>query len=112
MEPQTKLESLIANAILYAETNIQLWKLKTVDKVTTIAASFIWRLCLVFLLIIALLFINIGIAIWVGNLLNGIFYGFLAVGAFYLFLGLIVYYFRYKLIKYPLRDFLIKKLIN
>ena len=58
------------------------------------------------------LFLNIGIAIWIGNELNDMASGFLIVSGFYLIAGIAVYMFRKNWIKGPIDNLIVGKLLE
>jgi hypothetical protein len=57
-------------------------------------------------------FINLGIGLWLGEILGKIYFGFFALAAFYLITGLIIKIFMYKWIKKVVRDNFIKQHFN
>ncbi len=112
MEKESNIEMLFSKSMEYAETRVNLFKLKAVDKSSHVTTSIIWRLVVAILCMSALLFLNIGISFWLGEVLGKTYFGFFIIGGFYLIVGLIVYLLRDKLIKIPLGDFIVKKLLN
>ncbi len=112
MENESNIESLFAKTGEYLETRVDLLKLKAIDSSTNVVASLTWRMVVLGVSIFSFLFLNIGLSIWIGNLLGQVFYGFLAVGVFYLLTGLIIYLFRHNWIKTPVSDLLVKKLLK
>jgi hypothetical protein len=93
------LETLLERASEYGKTSIELAKLKTLDKTTDIISSFIPLSVVIILFVSCLLFLNLGLALWLGELLGKTFYGFFMVPAFYGFLGIIIHFFMHKWIK-------------
>ena len=85
MEENDKLlESLLERAAEYGITSFELLKLKALDKSTDILSSLIPLSVVIILFIIFLLFLNLGLALWFGELLGKTFYGFFIIAAFYL----------------------------
>jgi uncharacterized membrane protein len=58
------------------------------------------------------LFINIGISLYIGKLLNDYAMGFFLVSGFYFIVAIIVYLFRKSLIKIPIDNLIVSKLLK
>ena len=113
MEENTKiLESLIESATEYGKTSIELVKLKALDKTTDIVSSLIPFSVVIILLITFLLFLNLGIALWLGEILGKPFYGFFAVAGFYILTGIIIHFFLNKWIKPIVGDFFVRRMLK
>ncbi len=112
METINKIEALGTDAMNLAESKLHLWKLKAVDKTAHLASTGIWSLCLFVLSVFFVLMINIGLALWVGELLGKSYYGFFVLSLFYVFLGLVLYAFRKQLVKTPVINFIIKSFLD
>ncbi len=56
--------------------------------------------------------VNIGVAIWLGDLLGKLYYGFFIVAGFYLFVSFIMYVEHKVLIKNPIKNLAIKKYLQ
>lgn len=113
MEEKYKmLEDLMANAETFGKTNIELIKLKTVDKVADGASSMVAWAAVVIALVLFFITLNFGIALLVGDLVGKSYLGFLIVAAFYGVAGLILYLFKDKWIKKPLNDSMINNMMN
>lgn len=111
MENQaSQIESLFERINTYLETRLDLFKLKIVSKISDLVSEFVIKLILVFFITLFLLFLNIGIALFLGDLLGKNYYGFFVLAAVYGLAGLIFYYARKKFIKNPLSNAIIKKL--
>lgn len=93
------IDSLIERAEEYTKTSIALFKLKALDKTSDVASSFVSRLAVIFSFLIFLLMLNIGIALWLGEILGRSWYGFFTVAAFYGIAGIILYFFMHKPLK-------------
>lgn len=79
------LETLLERVTEYGKTSIELVKLKTLDKTTDIVSSLVPVSVVILLIASFMLFLNLGLAFWLGEVLGKIFYGFFVVAAFYLF---------------------------
>lgn len=113
MEEKTNLlGSLLDVATDYGETSIELVKLKAVDKITDIVSSLVpLSIVLVFFLSFVL-FVNLGIAFWLGEILGKTFYGFLIVAGFYIVAAIFVRIFLNKWIKRLAGDYMVKHLLK
>jgi len=105
-------ESLLENTAEYGKTSIELAKLKALDKTSDVVSSLIPH-SIVFALIGAfMLFITLGLAFWLGEILGKIYYGFFVVAAFYGITGIFVHFFMHKWLKKTVCDSIIKKMLK
>jgi len=109
---ETTIEALWDKVRSYLDTRINLLKLKTIDKASGIISSVISVIVVVLIVFIFIVLLNIGIALFLGDLLGKAYYGFLIVAAFYGVIGLVLYAFRNKIIKTPIVNSLIKKFLD
>lgn len=107
-----RLEPLFERVEDYAKTSYELYKLKTIDKSASIISSIVYGGIIITLFSIFFVIINIGIAIWLGDIFGKMYYGFLCVGGFYGIIGGIVYLFMHKSIKKHISNLIISKLLN
>lgn len=113
MEDNAKLlESLLDKAKEYGITTYELAKLKTIDKTADVISSFVPFLIVIILLTTCLLFLNLGIALWLGEILGSTFYGFFIVAGFYLLLGLILHFFMHDWIKRLVGDYFVRHVLK
>ncbi len=96
----------------YLETRMELLKLQAINATSDMTSSIVSRLVMVLVIGLAVLILNTGIAIWIGNMLGKMYYGFFIVGGFYMIVAALLYAFRHTWIKKPLNDKLIKKMLN
>jgi hypothetical protein len=113
MEDNVKLiEELINRTAEYGQTSLELAKLKVLDKASDVISSMVPH-SLVFLLILGfMLFLNLGLALWLNQVLNNAYYGFFAVAAFYAIAAIILNFFMHKWLKRQVSDFIIKHMIK
>jgi hypothetical protein len=113
MENQkTSLEVLVERIEAYAKTSLKLLRLKATDKVAELVSDMASGLTMAVLLILVFVNLNIGIALFLGDLFGKMYLGFLAVSGLYACLGLLVYFFRSPLIKKPINNLLINNLLK
>lgn len=113
MEEQSGLiESLIEKGEQYGKTTIELLKLKTLDKSADVASNLVsWLIVLIFAVLFFLI-LNIGVALWLGEIMGKSYYGFFAVSGFYGLLALTFGIFRKQLIKEPLNNSIIEQVLE
>lgn len=113
MEDKAKsLESLLISATEYSKTTIELVKLKALDKTSDVVSSVVSHSVVLIILSSFMLFLNLGIAFWLGEILGKIFYGFLIIAGFYLITGVIIYFLMYKWLKKLVCNYVIKQMLK
>ncbi|MEO6820757.1 MAG: phage holin family protein [Ginsengibacter sp.] len=113
MENQpTNVEELFEKVKDYAETRIDLFKLKTVNKVSGFLSNLITTILLVSLLFLVLIFLFIGLALLIGSWIGQAYFGFLIMAALFIIIGLVLYSVKGKILKTPISNSLIKSLID
>ncbi|MEP6951425.1 MAG: phage holin family protein [Ginsengibacter sp.] len=108
----TNLEELFEKLKEYADTRIDLLKLKSIQKVSGFTSSVLTGLILLVILSTVLLCITIGLALLIGWWIGITYLGFFIVAGIYIIIGLVLYSQRGKLFKIPISNSLIKKLID
>ena len=113
MEENTRLlELLLERATEYGKTSFELVKLKTIDKTTDVVSSMVPHSVVFVLIASFLLFLNLGIAYWLGEILGRIFYGFFVVAAFYVLTGIIIHFLMHNWIKRLVGNYFIKRMLK
>lgn len=113
MEDQANLvESLIEKGEQYGKTTIELLKLKTLDKSADVTSTLVSWLVVVIFAVLFFLILNIGVALWLGDLLGKSYYGFFVVSGFYALLALTFAIFRKQLIKKPINESIINQVLE
>jgi hypothetical protein len=108
----TSVEMLYDKAKKYTETSLELLALNTVDKSADVLSSLVSKVFIAMAVAMFTLFINIGISLFIGMLLNEYYLGFLIVSAFYLIIAVVLYVFKDKLIETPIANMIITKLLK
>jgi hypothetical protein len=113
MEENVKLvESLLEKAEDYGKTSYEVIKLKVIDKTSDVISSFVPH-SIVFVLVASfLLFLNLGLAFWLGEILGKTYFGFFIVTAFYGIVGIVMHFFMHKWLKKLIWNSIIKLLLN
>ena len=109
---QKPIELLLERAVEYSKTSIELVKLKTLDKTADVVSSFVPHTAFFMLITSVMLFLNLGLAFWLGEILGKIFLGFFIVAGFYLIIALVLHFFLQKRIKEIIRNYIIKQVLK
>jgi fatty acid desaturase len=113
MEENGKLlESLLETASEYGKTSFELAKLKSLDKTSDIVSSLVPHSIVFILIATFLLFLNLGLALWLGDILGKAFYGFFVLAAFYILAGIIFHFFLHDRIKKRVGNYIIKNILK
>lgn len=113
MENKTNLfEPVLERIEEYGKTTYELYKLKAIDKATSAVSSSIAFSITLLSFFFFLLILNIGVAIWLGDLLDKSYYGFFCVAGFYGVVGVILYSSKNNWIKKGISNSIISRVIN
>lgn len=105
------LEPLLEKAEAYGKTSFELLRLKSLDKTADVASTLASRSLLTIVVVLFVITVNIGIALWLGDVLGKSYYGFLIVAACYGLAGVILL-FIHPFIKTKVNNAIIKQLFN
>jgi hypothetical protein len=108
----TPLETLIERAEAFGKTSIKLFKLKTIDKTSEIVSNLASWFVLIILFALFFTILNIGIALWIGEMLGKSYYGFFILSGFYAILAIVIQIFSSRWIRKPLRNSIILLMDN
>lgn len=112
MENDNELSgSLLEKVEEYGKTSLELLRLKMVDKTSGTLSSFAPQIILSLFVGVFFILFNVGVSIWMGELLGKYYYGFFAVSGFYLVLSVIIYFNR-RWIKEKASDAIIKNMMS
>jgi hypothetical protein len=113
MEDNVKIiEELLGKVTEYGKTEFQLAKLKVLDKTSDAVSTAVPRLIVIVLALIFMLFINLGIAFWLGGILGNIYYGFFAVAAFYGITASVLHLFMHKWLKKHIGNYFVRNVLK
>jgi fatty acid desaturase len=113
MEDHVELiESLLEKVTEYGKTSLELAKLKALEKTSDIVSSMLPRIFICALIAAFMLFISVGLAFWLGEILGKIYFGFFLVGAFYGMAGIIIHFFMHDWLKKMVRNNFIKQVLK
>lgn len=111
-KPASIVEELLGRVEGYGKTSLELAKLKAVKKLIPAATSATSQLVVISAFSMFALLFNIGIAMWLGDILGKPWYGFLAVSGFYLLLAIILHFALAKWLRKPISNFIIRQTLN
>jgi len=106
------IENLYKKTKQYTETSIELYKLSAIDTSADIISSLASRAILVLILSTSIIFLNVGLALLIGNILGDYFKGFLIISLFYLLVAIVLFTLNKKLIKKPITNLIISKMMK
>ena len=110
--PTNLIETLFEKVEDYGKTTFELSKLKALETTTIVVTSLLSRLSVIIMLSMFALVFNIGIALFLGELLGKSYFGFFIVAAFYLVAGIVLHFFLHKWIRKPLSDLIITQALQ
>ena len=105
-------ETLLERATEYGKTSLEIIRLKTLGKTSDVISSIILYSVVFILFAFFMLFVNLGLALWIGVILENTFLGFFIVAAFYGIAALVIYFLMHKWLKKNICDYIIKQLLN
>ena len=106
------IEPLFERAEAYGKTSYELIKLKAVDKTSDVLSTFVSRGAVILVLSMFIVIVNIGIALFLGDLLGKSYYGFFCVAGFYGIIGGVLYFFLHDKIKKYVSNSIITQMLN
>lgn len=113
MEDNIKsIESLLERVADYSKTSYELAKLKTLEKTSDVASTFVPHSIVFVFFASFMLFANFGLAFWLGEMLGNIYYGLFVVAGFYVISGLVIHFFLHKKIKNLVWNYIIKQMLK
>lgn len=95
----------------FGKLNIDLIKLKFIDKATDFISFIFSRLLFILIISFFILFLSVAIALWVGAIMGKNYYGFLVVSLFYGLVGVILWLMQ-PFIKLSVNNWIISKIFN
>jgi hypothetical protein len=108
----TPIATLFERAEDYTKSSIKLLKLNAVDKSAEIVSSLFSMLVVSMTVVLSIVIISLGVALWLGKLMGDTFYGFFIIGGFYMLLAVLFRVFREQWLKYPISNSIIKQMMK
>jgi hypothetical protein len=113
MEDNTKLiESLLDRTAEFGKASFELVKLKALDKTSDVVSSLIPHSIVLILIVVFMLFLNLGLAFWLGEIMGRTFYGFFVIAAFYGIISIVLHFFMHDWLKKIAGNFFIKHVLK
>ena len=106
-EKVTMLKDLMDRAEQFAKTNIQLYRLKAIDKVTEVFSSVAAGVVILIIVTFLCIILSIGASIWLGEVLGKMYYGFFAVAGFYAVLAIMCVLLKKKVLEVLFNNFIV-----
>ena len=106
------LKDLMDRAEAFAKTNVQLYRLKAIDKVTDVFSSVASGVVIMIILIFLLIILSIGASIWLGEVLGKMHYGFFAVAGFYAVLAILCILFKKRLLEKLFNNYIVNEIFK
>ncbi len=106
------IEKLISKAEIYSKTTFEICKYNTVYKSADLFSSMVVRMVLLSVFVLFSLFLNIGIAILIGEYFGELYFGFFIMAGFYMLVGFFFILFQKQWIKNPVSNFIINKILK
>jgi hypothetical protein len=111
-EDPTLIDTLFKRFTEFSMTYIELIKLKTLDRASEIVSAIFPDFIVSTLMLVFLLFINLGLAFWLGDVLGKVYWGFLLVAGFYFVLGLFLHFFMRAWVKKTASNYFVKQFLK
>jgi hypothetical protein len=111
-EQENAIENLLARIEEYGKSSLELIKLKALEKSSDVVSSVIPHSVVLILVSSFMLFFNLGLALWLGEIFGRPFYGFFTVAAFYILLGIVLHFFMHRWIKKIIRNYIINQMLK
>ena len=109
---KTRVEELTENIGDYADTLYKLTIVNVVEKTTNVASIVVSSVSILILGMFVILFSSVGLAWWLGNVLDNRAAGFFLVSGFFLLVLAVILLFRKKLIYPYIRNSIVKKVYD
>jgi|APHig6443717817_1056837.scaffolds.fasta_scaffold06865_5 uncharacterized membrane protein YagU involved in acid resistance len=107
-----KIENLIENLKCYAVTTVDLFKLETADRFSTILSKLISNVIIWLTVVLFSLFLSLCISFFLSDIFDNSYIGFGIVAGFYLLLLIALIVFRKKILIRPIRDRMIQEIMQ
>jgi len=106
------VESLVEKAEAYCKTNLELVKLRSVDKTAGVVSSAVSRTVAFLLIFMFLGMAGVGLSLWLGEIMGKTYYGFLCVAGLYALAGILLYVFKNNWIRKRVNEAIITEALN
>ena len=104
--------TLIERVEEYSRTSYELFKLKAIDKMSSVVSTVVSRLCAVIFLFIFIIVLHVAVALWLGELLGKGYYGFFCVAGLDVIIWAILYFVMHNWFKKRISNSIISQMLN
>ncbi len=108
----TPIETLLAKADDYSKTSFEVLQLTTISKSAKAISLLAAKLIIAAVIVLFVMAINIGVAMWLGELLGKVYYGFFIIAGFYALIVTLLIAFSKSLIIKPVNNAVISLLLK
>ena len=112
MEESGKIENLTKNIKEYVNIQVEIAKLKTLNKASIVGAKIAFGFIAALMVLLLLIFGSIALGYYLSILTGSIYTGFLIVTGLYLIIAVILFSGRKNLIINPIRNILIRQILS
>ncbi len=102
------VEGLYERARHFAKVQVELYRLKVIAKSAEVISNVASSALIFVTLAVFFLILNIGVALWLGEILGRSYYGFFSMAGFYALVIVLFYLFGDQLIKKPIRNSIVE----
>lgn len=105
-------DALYERVEAFGKTTLELSKLKAISITSKVMVTMVAKMGFILMISFFLLLSSIGLALYLGDLLEKSHQGFFIVGAVYFLIGIVFYFFLHKWVKKPLSKLLISQILE
>ncbi|HSZ84717.1 MAG TPA: phage holin family protein [Puia sp.] len=108
----THIKLLLQNFEEYVKTDVELLKLKSVDKSADIVSSVFASVIIIVAAIVFVLILSIGLSFFIGRMTGSLELGFFIMAGVWAIICASLYFSRKKWLKKPAQDIVVKKILD
>ena len=112
MEDKSSFEALLERAEDFTKTNIEIIRLKAVDKISEGASSAASKIVAMFFFVFFFIMLSVGLALLLGEVLGKAWYGFMAMAGLYGILWAVLFFVKQNWLKKMVGNSIIKSMLN
>jgi len=105
------LEELFEKVVNYSNTTIELIKFNSIDISASVIASVYSKFIIIICGSLFVFILNIGLSLWIGDLLHKSYYGFFVIASCYLLIAVFLFIYRFRWIIKPIRNVFIGQML-
>lgn len=109
---ETPLELLLEKVEDYGNTTVELMKLKAINKSADIISSLALKIVLFAVITLFIIIANVGVSLWIGDLLGKSYYGFFIVAACNGLAAILLRAYLHHWVKVPISNFIIAQMLK